>query len=361
MTSRLSLATCVALAVGCGVSVLNQAAAQKPAANPRNQVLQRFVGAWDLKSTLKAAKWNPDGGEFTGKESTVWALKNRVIVIRDKSQPDGKKGLFISTYDAKRDAYPFWCFDSNGLMGTQWLLKWNPEANAAVGRSTDAPPSWTSGGQNRFPDDKTILVNFWMRDENGALLMDANGRKDRLPADRDAAIVAAWKKHDPAADLPAELKVLDRMIGTWDTVSIQKPAEWTPAGGRSTAKIKRERILNGRFVMDTSIHSNGQESIAILGYDPGQKNYRSWWFNSEGEFPRGLSEGSWNESQQMLSYVSELQGGKTMRSSVRFADPDKENWQFKVTDASAKVYLDMEITATRRAAASKDKAAVDGR
>ena len=58
-----------------------------------------------------------------------------------------------------------------------------------------------------------------MRDESGALLMEYNGRKDRLTADREAAIVAAWKKHEPAADLPAELKVLDRMIGKWDLIT----------------------------------------------------------------------------------------------------------------------------------------------
>jgi uncharacterized protein (TIGR03067 family) len=46
-----------------------------------------------------------------------------------------------------------------------------------------------------------------------------------------------------------------------------------------------------------------------------------------------------------------MEGGKTMRSSVRFAEPDKEQWQFKVTDADGKVYFDMDITATRRTTA----------
>jgi hypothetical protein len=321
--------------------------AQPPATDIRkNEVLNRFVGAWEIKSTLKPAKWNPNGGDFTSQESTVWALKNRIIMIRDVSQPDGKKGFYISTHDTQKDAYPFWCFDSSGLQGTQWLLKWNAEASAAVGRSIDAPPAWTSGGQNRFPDANTNLVNFWMRDENGELLMENNARKSRLPADREAAIVAAWKKHEPPADLPAELKVFERMIGTWDTVTVQKPAEWTPAGDRSTATITREWILNGRFVMDTSLHSNGDESIAILGYDPGQKTYRSWWFNSLGH--RNDSRGQWNEASQTLAWRTDLEDGKSMRSSVRLADANKEIWQFKVTDAAGKVFLDMDITATRK-------------
>lgn len=298
MSKRFLLLTGLSMLLIRGLSATNLADAQEPAAHHKNEVLQRFVGVWDLKSTLKPAKWNPDGGETTGRESTVWALKNRIIMIRDMSSPDGNKGLYISTHDPKQDAYPFWCFDSHGLMGTQWLLKWNAEASAAVGRSTDSPPAWTSGGQNRFPDGNTNLVNFWMRDENGALLMETNARKDRLPADREAAIVAAWKKHEPAADLPSELKVLDRMIGEWNLVQIQKPASWTPGGGRTTSKIERHWILDGRLVMETAIISDGTENMSLFGFDPQNKVYRSWWFSSDGN--RNTSTGSWNEQTQTM-------------------------------------------------------------
>lgn len=340
MTMRIATAACLL------TFATHATSAQEPAATPRDEVLNRFVGVWDLKSTLKPAKWNPDGGDSTGKESTVWALKNRIIMIRDISQPDGKKGLLISTHDAKRDAYAFWCFDSNGLMGTQWELKWNAEANAAIGRSTDSPPSWTSGGQNRFPDAKTNLVSFWMRDESGALLMDVSGRKDRLPADREAAIIAAWKKHEPADGLPVELRVLDRMVGTWDAVHIMKPAVWTPDGDRTTSTIKREWILDGRFLLDTSKHSTGQEGMSLLSFDARRKAYRSWWFNSEGH--RSQNHGEWHEKTQTLTLVSDTEDGKTTRGSARFPDPDHQVVEIKVTDADGKVYFDMDIILTRR-------------
>ena len=76
-------------------------------------------------------------------------------------------------------------------------------------------------------------------------------------------------------------------------------------------------------------------SIALFGFDPGSKAYRSWWFNSEGN--RNESEGSWNEKSQTLSYLSELDDGKRMHTSIRFAEPDKEQWQLKVTDTAGKV------------------------
>ena len=319
---------------------------KKPAAND-DDVLGRFVGVWKLSTTAKPAKWLPEGGTFTGQESTVWALKNRCILIRDVSQPDGRKGLWIATYDPQQDAYPFWGFDSKGLTGGQWLLTWDDATNTATGIGTDMPADWTSSGKNQFPNADTNLVTAWIKDENGELMLDHEGKKIRQPKGDEAAIVAAWAKNDSTAARPVELKVLDRMIGTWDTVSVQKPAEWTPEGGRTTATIERAWILDGRFVMDTSLHSDGKESLALIGFDPLRKTYRSWWFNSEGNHSQ--SQGKWNEATQTLTYKSDLGDGKTMDSSVRFAEQNREDWKFKVTDADGNVYFDVEITATRQA------------
>jgi len=336
---------CLLLFVGCGGFVI----AEDEPAGAKDEVLNRFVGVWDLSSKLSPSKWNPDGGDFTGKESTVWALKNRVILIRDQGEQDELKGLYVATYDPVRQAYPFWCFNSDGLLGTKWELKWDAKSSSAIGHSTDSPADWKSTGRNHFPDADTNLVTISMSDETGALLLKSDSKKSRLTADKEAAIIAAWKKHEPATDLPAELKVLEHSIGTWDTVSIQNPAEWTPEGGRSTATVTREWILNGRFLMDTSIHSNGDESLALATYDPSQREYRSWWFNSKGH--RNESRGTWNAAAQTMTYHTDLEEGRTMSSTVRFAGPDREVFHFIITDAAGKVFFDMDITATKRAAA----------
>ncbi len=185
-----------------------------------------------------------------------------------------------------------------------------------------------------------------MRDENGALLMDVSGRKDRLPGDREAAIVAAWKKHEPAADLPAELKVLNRMIGMWEMVSIRKPAVWSPNGDRSTATLSREWILNGRFVIGTSVGSDESESLALFSFDPGMKAYRNWFFNSVGH--RYASHGQWNEAKQTFSLTAEREDGKTVQTAIRIEGPDREVWHTLMTDAAGKIYVDMDTTVTRK-------------
>jgi hypothetical protein len=278
----------------------------------------------------------------------VWALKNRIIMIRDMSQPDGRKCLYVVTHNPAQDAYPLWFFDSNGLPGVQWMLKWNAEARATVGGATSLPKSWTSGGRNLFPDANTILVSGWIRDESGTLLRESSGRKDRLPADREAAIVAAWKTHEPADDLPAELKVLDRMIGTWDVVSIRKPTIWSPNGDRTTGTITREWILNGRFVMGSSVNSDGSEGIALFGFDSGAKAYRNWLFNSLGH--QYAAQGQWTEKTQTFSMTATREDGKTTTTSIRIDGGNREIWNTKITDAAGQVYVDMDSTVTPRKA-----------
>lgn len=321
-------------------------------------VLQRFVGVWDLSGTRKPAEWHPDGGDFTGKEIATWGLKNRYILIRDLSESEGKKGLWIATYDPRQNAYPFWGFDSQGLMGAQWTLTWDEATSSATGVGTDMPADWTSGGKNHFTDADTNLVTAWIKDGNGAPLLDQNGRKTRLPDEEGPSILAAWTKHEPPADLPAELQVLDRMIGAWDTVSIKKPAAWSPDGDRDAAIVTRRWILDGRFMMDTSIHSDGVESIGLITFDPQMKAYRSWWFNSLGH--RNTGSGSWDEAAQTLSLRSHLEEGRSMETSVRFEDRNQEEWRFLVTDAAGKVYLDMDITSTRRDAAPVEESSAAG-
>lgn len=213
------------------------------------------------------------------------------------------------------------------------------------------PVNWTSSGQNHLTDADTNALDYWIKNENGDLMLHHIGKKERQPAESEEAVTAAWMKNKLTDDRPAELTILERMIGTWDEVSIQKPAVWAPEGGRVTAKVTRQWILDGRVLMDTSIHSDGTESINLRGFDPQSKAYRSWWFNSEGQ--RNTATGSWNEKSETISWVSKLDDGKTMHFSIRFPNRNQEVVDLKVTDAHGKVYFDMDSIVTRRAEASE--------
>ena len=87
---------------------------------------------------------------------------------------------------------------------------------------------------------KSVNVTFWMKDESGTLLFDMETKKSRLADEAGRKTLATWSKTDkPVAPLSPELQVLERLIGTWDTVEVAKPAEWTPKEVRTTSTSTR--------------------------------------------------------------------------------------------------------------------------
>lgn len=309
-------------------------------------MLLRFAGTWRTSGESKPSKWLPERANFTVRENTRSVLKGRFILGDEHSQPDGRKSLWLMTHDPQRNIYPFWMFDSTGLLGGQWELQWDAASSTARGRSIDTPPGWTSGGTNHFTDRETNVVNYWMKDETGALLMDVHCVKKRQSETDGESILAEWSKVEVAADRPAELENLDVFVGIWDAVTVARPAEWTPQEIRMTSVVTRQWILNKRFLLDDSEHANGQESLSIFGYDPQAREYRTWWFNSEGH--RNSSRGRWDPATQTFSFQTEPEAGRVTRGTIRLISPDQHEWQFKVTDAAGKVYYDATVTTARR-------------
>ena len=79
------------------------------------KTLDHFVGSWNTTSTNKV-----DGSKSTVKESTAWILKDRFILSRESSQPDGVKSLWLMTFDPESRTYPFWYFNNKGGLGAEW-------------------------------------------------------------------------------------------------------------------------------------------------------------------------------------------------------------------------------------------------
>lgn len=315
------------------------------AADPAG-MLSRFAGVWRTSGESKPAKWTPQSTKFTVQESTQSVLKGKFILGHEHSQPDGRKSMWLMTHDAQSNIYPFWMYDSTGLLGGEWELKWDAKTSSARGRSTDTPLGWTSGGTNHFTDGETNIVDYWMKDETGALLMDIHLEKKRQPEADGDAILAEWSKVEVAADRPAGLKALDVFVGTWDAVTVSRPAEWTPKETRMTSVVTRQWILNERFVLDQSVQADGQESLALFGYDPQAGEYRAWWFNSEGH--RNSSRGRLDSRTRTFSFETKPEQGHVSRSTIRLISPEKHEWNIKVTDATGKLFYDSTITVTKR-------------
>lgn len=311
------------------------------------KVMDRLVGNWRTEVTDKPSKFVPNDGKFADIESTSPTLKGRFIIGRQIRQGGGDKSLWLMTYNPKTDNHSFWFFSSSGVLGSEWLGKWHEPGRKWYGRANDTPAGWDSQGSIQFPDEKTVKVNVWMKDETGAVLLDSTAEKTRQPDASLEKTLASWAESGATArPLPPELKVLEKLIGEWDAAAVFRPAEWTPKEERSTSKVTRKWVLDGWFLQDTAEISNGSESISLLGYDAGRKKYRGWWFNSEGD--RNKSFGDWDEAGGTMSFRADLKDRLVSTSSVKFIDVDHHVWRVQVKDAGGKLFFDGEWTVTRR-------------
>jgi hypothetical protein len=320
----------------CVVDLHSAANAQEGKPKPDGlKALSNFVGSWNTTGTNKVV---PDI-KITVKENTAWILKERFILGRESSQPDGVKALWLMTYDSKTNTYPLWYFNNKDGLGGEWRSTWNEDAKTLTGKATDTPPRWTSGVTNRFPDKNTNQAAFWMKDDVGKLLFDVEAKKTRQPDEAGKEIVVAWSKLDKAdPPLSTQLKVLERLAGSWDSVAVSKPAEWTPKEVRTTSKITRKWVLDGHFLHEASEISDGQEGFSLLTFDPQMKKYRSWWFYSEGNFSKSV--GEWDAVAETMSFSSDLDDGLVSRSSLRFIDDDHHDCRVVITDRTGKLYFD---------------------
>ncbi|MDA1018095.1 MAG: protein kinase, partial [Planctomycetota bacterium] len=306
-------------------------------------LFDRWVGRWESTSVYKPTAAMPDGQTIKGQVVVRKILDDRFLMWQFIDEAGATDYIAILCYDEFAGGYHIWLFGSGGE-AYERIGQWDAASQTLALELKPPGPRVTGTSTDRFVNndriESTILVQA-----HGQITRDIRATWIR----KSAEVPKDFTFSSGTAAGSDELAVLNRMVGDWDSIAIQKPAEWTPEGDRSTAKIQREWILNGRFVMDRPAHSNGQEGLTLFGFDPKQKAYRVWQFNSEGAFPLSLSKGSWNESQKTLSYVAELDGGKILNASVHFAGQNREDWKIKVT-AAGKVYLDMDISATRRQA-----------
>jgi hypothetical protein len=306
--------------------------------------LERFVGLWRVDTTDKPSKWTPQERKRTELECVSPLLKGRFLLGRGINQPLTQKGLWLMTYDPKTNGYPFWLFTKD-VRGGEWSSGWDQAGTTFTGKATDTPPGWTSQAITRVLDAKTDRMSAWMKDESGTLLFSSVGEKTRQPAAAEKEVLAQWTTRQPDAKVPPEMKVLRRLVGSWKTNTLFKPAVWTPQETRGTGNVMRRWVLDGYYLQDTSVNSDGTESISLVTYDPDRKAYRSWWYNSEGRTTK--AEGQWDDASATLTYRSDLGDGITARSSAHFLDNDRHEWEVVVTGADGKLYFHGQWHVTR--------------
>ncbi len=154
---------------------------------------------------------------------------------------------------------------------------------------------------------------------------------------------------EPTASKPPELKVLERLVGTWDSESVSRVAEWTPVEAHAKGVLTRDWVLDGRFVQEKAKQSDG-DAIVMFSFDVERKAYRWWLFNAHGHAME--TQGQWDETTKTFTFTSDV-SGLTNTSTIRFINEDSHKWTAVVKDAKGKVFYDGEGKCTRRMRSSQ--------
>jgi hypothetical protein len=245
-------------------------------------------------------------------------------------------------YDAKNNTYPYWRFNNKGVLGEEWTYVWDEVAKALVGTANDLPAGSTSHGEFRFAANSCAQFQ-WLKDAAGTKVIDRTAQKARqLDAAGDSS---AWSKIDNAG-APAEVKVLEPLVGVWDAPAVSKVTEWSPQEQQTTNKVTREWVLDGHVLLETSEVSDGRSTLALLAFDSRTKKYIQWWFSSEGATAKSI--GDWHAASATLALKTGPENGLTSHTAIRVHDKDRHVAQVVVADQSGKRYHDKMWTAARR-------------
>lgn len=154
------------------------------------------------------------------------------------------------------------------------------------------------------------------------------------------ACVLGTAKAQDAPMRSAELQVLDRYIGDWETVVTAKGTE-----EKFTSIESRKWSREGKFVLSENHDiSVKKEAHFLITYDPKGKQYRACFINDEFTVPLL---GTWDEKTQTMKWRSSDVAFK--HDSVhRFIDKDNVEWTMTVTSPEGKVVLELSAKQTRR-------------
>jgi hypothetical protein len=152
---------------------------------------------------------------------------------------------------------------------------------------------------------------------------------------------AGWpQQREPG---PEELKVLDRLRGTWEVEVVSQ----LPEPATVTYRETYDWTLDGKYLHgETTRKSDGTQDIYMATYDTTSNSYRFWLFNSKGteiEFSRG----KWDAQTQTLTWPSGPNWDVNFQGRWTFPDQNTRKWTGRTTDWKGKVLVQLEGTARR--------------
>jgi hypothetical protein len=142
----------------------------------------------------------------------------------------------------------------------------------------------------------------------------------------------------------ADLRVLDRLRGTWDVVmTMRSPKPITMKYVETFEWVLDRKFLRG----ETSHKPDGTTDLYMTTYDPRSKHYQFWIFSSPGTFVL-LPFGTWDTRTQSMEWKSGPNWEVSFNGRWTFPDANTRESTTLVKDWRGKVLLDADVRAVRR-------------
>lgn len=144
--------------------------------SPEQKVLDHLLGNWDQTHTIFKSARTSEQEEGTGTASCSRILNGRFVQVKYENS-DGMTGLILETYDAQRNCYRRWDFNSFGDSCEQ-TGEWNADARCMTwNRSPE--DGRTSTTTDRFVGDDSTEWSLVLKDRNGEVQLRVEGKGTR--------------------------------------------------------------------------------------------------------------------------------------------------------------------------------------
>ncbi len=160
-----------------------------------------------------------------------------------------------------------------------------------------------------------------------------------------ALLVSTEASGQDSSPPPPEMKVLERLVGTWKVEQVVKvPEESRPIN----LDVKRELVLGGRFVQEMGgFDDEGKPTFTgMYTYDSNKKAYRYWLFLSGGFYAE--STGTWDERSQTFTFTNSPSRGVTGVITIRFLDEGTFSHSIISRDSGGKIGYHQEGKSVRQ-------------
>lgn len=258
------------------------------------EVLPFIRGTWKRDASIVEPKLPADKARSFGQLTFDTVAGGNVMRGLTVDENGRATSLMLHSFDSKSGRLQSWYVSREGDANS---------SSAGVFYPTTRTFEWSEG----LPDGTHSVHNLEFVDANTvrARNFDTNAKNNIIYESHATFTRVSQPPVIPKDAIdpkrPAEMKILDRLVGEWRneiTVSVAGPDTKT-----ETVRVKAESILGGRLIEKFETNeSTGKSDYTLSWFDTDAKKYRTWFFNQTGTVTEFT--GTWNEAAKTITWKS---------------------------------------------------------